>query len=121
MRDNERIDPSAERAHAANVTSNLAVQRMDYTIWKHGTDVHDISDGPFPLGERMTVVNSLSLAVGTAKIMMRQDPTIAFIDLVPKRPSMFCKSVRVRPKKVYGAGRQTLDPNEGLEHFKGVG
>ena len=95
----------------------MATQRMEYSIWKHGIDVHDIGDGEFPIGERVTVIVGLALAVETAKLIMKGDPLIAFIDLVPKRPSIFCKKVRVRPKRVMGSSRQTLDPGSGLgEH-----
>lgn len=103
------------RARVEASNSSMATQRMEYSIWKHGLDVHDIDDGEFPIGERVTIIVGLSLAVETAKLILRDDPMIAFIDLVPKRPSIFCRKVRVRPKRVLGSSRQTLDPGEGLD------
>ena len=113
-------DPDFEvvRRMANKNKSTVAQQEMDYTLWKFSTDVHEIADGEFPAGERLAVVHGLVVGVEQAKLIIKRDPTVAFIQLVPKRPGIFCKTVRVAPKVIRGSSRQTLDPDEGLDEYR---
>lgn len=118
MREHEDQSIDVMRMRRERVQLTAAQRSMDYTLWKFGYDIHDIGDGESPLGERVVVVHGLQAAVEQAKMMMRQDPTTQFMKLVPKAPSIFCKSVYVRRRRVAGASRQVLDPGVGSDEFK---
>lgn len=112
------VTPQAVRVLADKHNASVAQREMDYTIWKFGDDIHDIGDGPNPVGDKVTVVHGLPLAIEQAKLLMRRDVTIRFMHLVPKRPSSWCKPVRIGRRIIKGSSRETLDPSAGLDDFK---
>jgi len=110
--------PDAVRRLADKNSATVAQREMDWTLWKFGDDVNDIGDGINPVGDKVAAVHGLPLAVEQARLLMRQDITIRFMHLVPKRPSMWCKTVVIRRRIIKGASREELNPDEGLDDFK---
>ena len=116
----ENTDPPSNEALRAYVGKNsmtVAQREMDYTLWRFGDDTHDISDGPFPVGDRVAEVHGLGTAIEQCRLLMRQDVTIRFMHVVPKRPSTWCDTKVVRRRIIQGASREVLDPTEGLSDF----
>jgi len=112
------VTPESVRVLADKHSASVAQREMDWTIWKFDGDIHHIVDGPNPVGEKVAVVHGLPVAIEQAKLLMRRDVTIRFMHIVPKRPSTWCKTVRVGRRVIKGASRETLNPDEGLDNFK---
>ena len=79
------LSADAVKRLADKNTITVAQREMDWVLWKFGDDIHDISDGPNPVGDRITEVHGIELAIKTVKLMMRRDPGIRFVHIVPKR------------------------------------
>lgn len=94
---------------------DLAMKNQRWMLWKFTADDGDVSDGPYPVGERMGAVWGFEAAAETARLAMVQDDTIHFMKLVPSQPNTRLRvgDVFVRRRAIVGSGRAALDPNSG--------
>jgi hypothetical protein len=108
-------DQSSNPQVVSQATRDMAMENQAWVLWKFEADIHSVSDGMEPVGEKLGRVYGFRAAAETARLYMIQDPTSYFMILEPTRPSPWMKIERVfmRRRALIGAGRPDLDPDAG--------
>ena len=95
-----------------------AMERVYWNIFVFSDDVDDILDGEWPLGRSTRRVKGYTQAIEAAKLMMRADPLIRFIKVVPELREGGLKPFEIRRVGDRNTGHVNIDPHEGDEEFR---